>query len=185
MSTRDGQRLAEILATYRAAEDPGGTQLFDVSEALSRAAGEIAFVELTQTEIAMMRADPARIPDLFVIRDHATAEAVARFPPPDGRDVDNHTDAFRHAYASALMTHRFGEEWTARFTAAHEGRPDNDTASMAMDLFNNEVGRGIAAANPDASPLDLADLVQQSVRAGELVVVGPDGRLAWSDDEPR
>lgn len=50
-----------------------------------------------------------------------------------------------------------------------------------MDLHNNEVGRRIAAENPDASREELRNLVEQAVRDGEMVVVGTDGRLDHSD----
>jgi hypothetical protein len=54
-----------------------------------------------------------------------------------------------------------------------------------MDLYNNEVGRQIAAANPDASEEELAGLVAQAVRDGDMVVVAPDGAsLAYSNTIP-
>lgn len=82
------------------------------------------------------------------------------------------------------MTQRFGEEWTRDFATAHERLPNNPATAEAMDLHNNEVGRNIASANPDATPAQLADLVEQAVRGGDTVVVAPnsDGeKLAWSD----
>jgi hypothetical protein len=94
-------------------------------------------------------------------------------------------DPFRHAYANALLTERFGQEWTAAYTKAHEQLPGNASVVEAMDLYNNEVGRGIAAANPDASPEELADAVQQSIENGEMVVVRTDGQgLEWTDRIP-
>lgn len=52
-----------------------------------------------------------------------------------------------------------------------------------MDLYNNEVGRRIAVDNPNASPEELADLVQQAVNNGETVVIRPDGQgLEWSNN---
>ena len=50
-----------------------------------------------------------------------------------------------------------------------------------MDLYNNEVGRKIAVDNPQASPAQLADLVDRALRAGDLVVIAPSGHLAWSN----
>lgn len=124
--------------------------------------------------------DPTKIPDVMAIREQATAQALARFP--NSSEIDNQTDAYRHAYGSALMTQKFGKDWTALFTAAHEGRTNNYQSSESMDLYNNEVGRNIALANPDASPEQLADLVAQSVEGGDMVVIGPSGTsLEWSD----
>lgn len=177
------RRLDEILEKYRVREDPGGTHDFDAPAFLDWLNGEeIPTQQLTQTEIEMLLADPTRITTVMDIRDQATAAAKARFPPPNGSEIDNQTDAFRHAYGRALMTQEFGEEWTAVFTAAHEGREANYQSSESMDLYNNQVGRDIALANPDASPQELADLVQQSVSSGDMVVIGPDGKsLEWSD----
>lgn len=97
---------------------------------------------------------------------------------------DGHQDAFRHAMWNALMTDKFGEEWAEDYGTAHEQQPNSRPASEAMDLHNNEVGRRIAAANPDASTEKLADLVEKAVRDGEMVVIGPDGNLARSNEVP-
>ncbi len=52
-----------------------------------------------------------------------------------------------------------------------------------MDLYNNEIGRQIGMANPDASPQELADLVESAVRDGDTVIVTKDGAgVTWSDD---
>ncbi|WP_102144537.1 DUF6973 domain-containing protein [Mycobacterium hubeiense] len=162
-----------------------GTHEIDFPAWADKLAGkEIPTQELTATEIRMLLTNPTKIKDVFDIKEQATAEATKRFPPPDGvREIDNQTDAFRHAYANALMTQKFGEEWTRNFTTAHEGRENNYGSSEAMDLYNNEVGRRIAVDNPNASPEELADLVQQAVNNGETVVIRPDGKgLEWSNN---
>ena len=94
---------------------------------------------------------------------------------------DGHNDAFRHAFWNARLTSEFGSEWTAQFATAHEARPGNPGMREAMDLYNNEVGRRIAIDNSRATTAQLADLVQQAVRNGDLVVVDQGGRLAWSN----
>ena len=120
------------------------------------------------------------------IEDHA----LERFAPPEGHPVDGahwswsndgHTDAYRHAAWNAEMTRAFGEDWTAAYATAHEMLPGNPAAREAMDLYNNEQGRRIAAENPDASPAELRELVAQAMADGELVVLDRDGQLAWSD----
>lgn len=98
---------------------------------------------------------------------------------------DGHTDAFRHAYWNARLTSEFGENWTKQFTTAHEGLPGNGAVREAMDLYNNEVGRRIAVENPNASPAELADLVQKALDNGELMVVDRSGHLAPSDQVAR
>ncbi|GAB3487869.1 DUF6973 domain-containing protein [Amycolatopsis cihanbeyliensis] len=95
--------------------------------------------------------------------------------------TDGHADAFRHAYWNAMLANRFGQEWTEGYTTAHERKPDNPATSEAMDLHNNEVGRRIAAAHPDAGPDELKQHIEKAVREGDMVVVGQEGRLVPSD----
>ncbi len=131
------------------------------------------------------------------IKDKAFEVSEARYPnnpvPPTvraGREKewqnnDGQRDAFRHAYWNALMTKEFGEPWAKQFATAHEGMPGNPSNREAMDLYNNEVGRQIALANPDATPEQLADLVQKAVTEGKMVVIPRSGNgLEWSDKVP-
>lgn len=127
------------------------------------------------------------------IKDRAFAEGVRRFPdnpvpagiPADRarewQGNDGHRDAFRHAYWNALMTQQFGENWTRAFATAHEGGPGNPANREAMDLYNNEVGRSIGAANRNATPEQLANLVEQALTQGKLTVINGAGNLEWSD----
>lgn len=127
---------------------------------------------------------PARIP--------AAAEAQIRALPPEQQPQaraqyagnDGHRDAFRHTYWNALLAREFGAAWTQQFTTAHEALPGNNGLREAMDLYNNEVGRAIAVANPDATPEQLANLVGRALDEGRLVVVNSNGRLEWSDRVP-
>ncbi|GIJ45295.1 hypothetical protein Val02_21810 [Virgisporangium aliadipatigenens] len=120
------------------------------------------------------------LPRFNDIRNEANAEALRRYPTPDQND--DHFDAFRHTYWSALLTSQYGEDWARRYTSAHEELLGNPAPREAMDLYNNEVGRAIALANPGASERELADLAQAAVREGRSVVVGRDGRtLEFSD----
>ncbi|MEV7606583.1 hypothetical protein AB0N65_14185 [Paenarthrobacter sp. NPDC089322] len=106
------------------------------------------------------------------IHDDAFSVADERFPSEDQND--DHNDAFRHAYWNALMVKEFGVDWAEDYATAHEQLPGNPAPREAMDLYNNEVGRNIAVANPDASAEELADLVEEAVNKGDAVVVGPD-----------
>ena len=112
------------------------------------------------------------------IKEEAFAVAEEHFA--DGSH-NGHQDAFRHTYWNARLTQEFGAEWAEQFTTAHEGVADTPSAEEAMDLYNNEVGRQIAIDNPDASPEEIAGLVQQAADNGELLVIDGDGNLAWSD----
>jgi len=132
----------------------------------------------------------ARYPDAAAPPAGVAAQ-IARAPAAERKGMlrawqknDGHNDAFRHAFWNAMLTQEYGEPWTREFTTAHEARPHNEKVREAMDLYNNEVGRGIGQANPRASRTELAQLVQNAVREGRMVVVGQDGHLAWSDQVP-
>jgi hypothetical protein len=94
---------------------------------------------------------------------------------------DGHRDAFRHAYWSARLTQEYGTDWARAFTTAHEGLPGNVANREAMDLYNNSVGIEIGAANRNATPKELAQLIEQAVSQGKTVVMQSDGKLQWSD----
>ena len=141
---------------------------------------------ITRTEADLLATLwPHELRDLKRLRDHASAEGQLRYPEPTlDRRQDGHQDAFRHAYASALMVRRFGLEFARKLTTAHEGTPPNPAQREAMDLYNNENGRRIASENADAEPPELADRVRHALERGDLVVVDRDKELAFSDRVP-
>lgn len=116
------------------------------------------------------------------IKEDAFSTSEARYHGAGAED--GHQDAFRHAYWNARMTSEYGVDFAAAFGTAHEGVAGNPSDREAMDLYNNEVGRKIASENPDASPQELADLVQQAIEDGEMLVIDGNGDLAWSDQVP-
>jgi hypothetical protein len=118
--------------------------------------------------------------DFKDIHDTAFDVADQRYDPSGGQN-DNHNDAFRHTYWNALMTQRYGEQWAKDYASAHEQIPGNGADREAMDLYNNELGRRIATEHPDASPKELADLVQRAVEDGDAIVIDANGDLAFSD----
>lgn len=131
----------------------------------------------------------ARVPPLSGNAIPPAVEArIQALPAAERQDVrdawprnDGHNDAFRHAYWNARLASDFGAEWTQQFTTAHEGVNPGSSTREAMDLYNNEVGRRIAAEHPDASPAELADHVRAALDTGELVVIDRSGHLAWSN----
>jgi hypothetical protein len=188
--------LTTVRTTYQVADDK-------VIDYHPRAFGAIdipftSAVKITKTEGALLdELTSSRglvgLQQFSGIKDRAFSEAEKRFPdnplpgniPADRarewQGNDGHRDAFRHAYWNALLTQQYGEQWTKAFTTAHEGLPGNTANREAMDLYNNEVGRSIGAANKNATPEQLANLVEQSLNQGKLVVVDRNGSLEWSD----
>lgn len=192
-------RLDRILHDYQIQEDPRGTVIWSPGGIAGLFTDEKR--ELTATEADLMDSlSVFGLRDMREIKGKAETVALERYPKPEnlrpgfpqnpevraGFDSwaqnDGHTDAFRHAYWNALMTKRLGEDFAIRFASAHEGAGGNPADREAMDLYNNEVGRRIATQHPNASEEELADLVQQAIRGGDMVVIDRNGELAWSDD---
>lgn len=169
-------KLLDILEKYQVSADPDGEITVDLPGM------DPQTVTVSEAKL-LARLGPLDAYEVYQIKEEARAEANLRFPS-DGDEHDNHNDAFRHAYANALLTEKFGEEWTQAYTTAHERGPDNPAVVEAMDLYNNEIGRGIATDNPGADSDELAAKVEQAVKGGDMVVVDKDGNLGWSDQVP-
>ncbi|MFE7800388.1 DUF6973 domain-containing protein [Nocardia sp. NPDC057440] len=174
--------LERIVNDYQVAADPDGMVKWPEGtlKALMevKSWGEFEPKDVTASEAAML--DQLSLADkikFYRIMTDAEDTAKDQF----GGEQDDHTDAFRHTYWNARMTQEFGEEWTKEYTSKHEARPDNAAVREAMDLYNNEVGRKIALANPDASPEDLQGLVKDAVDRGDTVLIGQDKNLNWTN----
>jgi hypothetical protein len=117
-------------------------------------------------------------------RNNALQERQRRYGNPGDND-DWCDNAFLHAYWNALMVHLVSSrllsdthypgftavEITKGFADAHEDRPNNPPFEKQMDFWNNNVGRIIATQNPNATPEQLADLIQNEVNAGRVLVM--------------
>ncbi|MCC4608636.1 XVIPCD domain-containing protein [Xanthomonas campestris] len=131
--------------------------------------------ELKETQDLAFRESKRHVPDQPVPDDIPKERAT------EWQFNDGHRDAFRHTYWNALLAKEFGNEWAQSFATAHEGMPGNPANREAMDLYNNQVGRGIAAAHPGASKEQLAQLVGDALKEGKLILMDHEGKLAWSD----
>lgn len=179
-----------ILAEYRV-ESSGEmveyTRLHDLVEDLPgnfELPAEVPLVSQAEAEIL----DELGYTELFQmsqIESQATSTASERYPdilnaPHDG----SHRNAFQHAYWNALMTIHFDQDFAREYGTAHEATPTNPASTEAMDLYNNEMGRRIAADNPNATPEELADLIEEAIRNGDLMVTDHTGQLVYSDQIP-
>ncbi|WP_159080181.1 DUF6973 domain-containing protein [Nocardia suismassiliense] len=178
--------LAQILRDYQVSPDPRGITDYPrdpMVRYLAELLGKTKAFQVTVTEAEMLEKMSLTSQQQFLqMREYAFAEADKRFP--DHGQEDNHNDAFRHAYWNALMVGVRGAEWAQRFATAHEALPGNPKEREAMDLYNNEVGRKIALANPGTDPERLAGLVEDAVRKGDTVVIARSGDLEFSDRVP-
>ena len=81
-------------------------------------------------------------------RDGEAFAAAKRFKnenPTKGTGHNDTVDAFRHAYASFRMSQQMGQRTAKWFMDAHEISSPNPWSETAMDLWNNAVGRELAA----------------------------------------
>lgn len=180
----DEQRHRDLLEKYQVKTDGTTEWPSGLTGWIAEQAG-FEKEQLTEAEAAMlddlqMRKGLVGLKEFSDIRQDALHVAEGKF---DGKGLtDGHADAFRHAYWNALMTQRYGEEWTREFATAHERNPSSHHIPVGMDLHNNEVGRSIAQANPDASPEELATLVEQAVKDGRMVIIDGNDTLVPSDE---
>ena len=61
-----------------------------------------------------------------------------------------------------------GEKKAKRFGDAHEAVEGQPDVELEMDLYNNEVGRRVGAANPDATDEELATIILDLQKRGKL-----------------
>ncbi|GAB3670990.1 hypothetical protein GCM10027597_03240 [Saccharopolyspora tripterygii] len=176
--------IEEILREYQVTPDPEGMVTFP-DGAMGWIAEQFGFEPkpMTAGEASLLTdLGAAGIKDAYDIYERAQASGFEAFGGQGS--TDGHGDAFRHTYWNALLAQRFGAEWTESYTTAHERLPQdqaNASTVEAMDLYNNEVGRGIAEAHPDASPEELARHVEEAVRNGDVLVHDRQGNLNYSD----
>ena len=91
-------------------------------------------------------------------------------------------DAFRHVLWQALNTQSVGEDFTRKWSEAHEySTPLNEvTTDLYMDIHNNDIGVEIGIANPNASPDELKDIIVDRISKGNMVIIR-NGKLVKSD----
>ncbi len=180
----DGDELVDFEATILGIPVPGG-KLEDVTPTEARMLGELDPFELNDLK-GVVDGSRAKAAELYSGDGLPTPPGIAEADRGKWLYNDGHQDAFRHAYWNATMASHQGAEFAEQYATAHEALPESDVNQTreTMDLYNNEVGRRIQAANPDASDGELATLVQDAIGRGEMLVVGADGNLAWSDQVP-
>lgn len=71
--------------------------------------------------------------------------------------VNDHVDAFRHAYANYVLTKQFGAATTKMVGESHERSSPNAWRERVMDLYNNHVGR-VLALRGDRRPAEVVIL---------------------------
>ena len=89
--------------------------------------------------------------------------------------VDNDVDAFRHAYVSGVFTQEYNEQTANLLGWLNEGTSIlSPFGSTNMYLWNNSVGRKLGSKAKNRE--QLADLVRESLKSGELIISLDDPR---------
>ncbi|MFC8047604.1 DUF6973 domain-containing protein [Nocardia sp. NPDC057353] len=182
--------LADILQRFQTAPSDEPATLWPsgiVLERIRALSPDFQPILMTPSEIALLTfrlgtSGPLAVRDIsdfFEIKSQA--ESTAHEVLPDKGQSDGHGDAFRHMYWNALMTQRYGEDWTQRYATAHEELGAAAPTREAMDLYNNSIGRQVAIDNPDATPEQLQGLIMDRIRAGDAIVLDSTGQIEWSD----
>jgi len=182
-------RLAQIMKDYQTDESKGRT-LFPPNWMIRQSGKNVRQEMLTDSEIRqiMKLGRLSRIMEFVALKSEAVETARKAYKgdfdpsnPSQAKD-SGYADAFRHAYWNAMMTKKFGAEWTKEYATRHESIGGNSPAREAMDLYNNELGRRIAAENPNATPEQLQEKVKASISKGEAIVVSPDRQtITWTN----
>jgi hypothetical protein len=161
-----------ILHEYQVADDSGRTR-------------SLVGPNLNQSELDLLGPPFVRVDNALQVdevADESRRVAAARFT---GNNADHSAgNAFQHAYGSALLARRFGDDFARDFATAHERWRGNPGPNEAMDLYNNELGRRIARENPGLTDEQLADRVEAAVRSGGGVVVDATGAVRYADEVP-
>ncbi|MFC3964396.1 DUF6973 domain-containing protein [Nocardia jiangsuensis] len=182
--------LSDILQRFQTAPSDEPATLWPsgvVLERIRALSPDFQPILMTPSEIAMLTSrlgtsGPLAVRDISDFFDiKSQAESTAREVLPDKGQSDGHGDAFRHMYWNALMTQRYGEDWTQRYATAHEELGAAAPTREAMDLYNNSIGRQVAIDNPDATPEQLQSLIMDRIRAGDAIVLDSTGQIEWSD----
>ncbi|MBI2271587.1 MAG: RHS repeat-associated core domain-containing protein [Bacteroidetes bacterium] len=84
------------------------------------------------------------------------------------------SDAFRHAFWSALMTINSNSDFATQMGDAHEKDSKNSSTMRNMDFFNNSVGRIIGSLKGEYDHKKLSLLILDKIKNGELIMVNKD-----------
>ena len=97
----------------------------------------------------------------------AKASNIAREEYPGVLPRNNEADAFRHAYWSFEVARQIGPDAAKEFGDAHERSDPNPIPERLMDLYNNKIGRDLAA-DPRNADRDAREVIREAIREEKL-----------------
>ena len=82
--------------------------------------------------------------------------------------LNDREDAFRHGYASYVLTQSTGAEFAKAAGDAHERSYANPHSERVMDLYNNHIGR-MLALDPSNRDRDPAAVIREALANGQFM----------------
>lgn len=129
---------------------------------------------LNEAEKSFYLQNPRIAYKVYEVEENATRQTDQRFPTMG--KLNTPADAFRHAYATALLARDIGAPNAKYITDMHEMSSNNPPDQRAMDLHNNSVGLRIGSMvirdrHGYRRPTDqeLADITTRALQNGALV----------------
>ncbi len=123
--------------------------------------------KLNEKEERLASANSQKFERTMKLAVKAMLEEEARYNDA-GEDRGN-SNAFLHAYWSALLAKNISIEWSKKWTDAHEEDDDQNEVDRAMDLFNNKLGQNLFM-NGQSDEV-LAVVVENAISAGKGKIV--------------
>lgn len=134
-----------------------------------------AFLQLKGGEIAYGYGHPWRVPMILWVRNKAYNRAYELYE--EWSQEDGAGDAFRHAYAAALLAREFSPSESAYITTLHESG-NNLLDRKNMDLHNNNVGINVykeekfeCYGDREPSDVELEIAVMQAIHEGRTKIL--------------
>ena len=124
------------------------------------------FHTLCKNEVVLCALDPSVMLQSYELANEAVEKTKLIFGRNGWKDE---SDAFRHFYWSALLTHRFGSTVAKIVTDAHESCSRSNLDSD-MDLYNNSLGIDAALKH---SIDDLLQIAEDYFKAKRFNIIKP------------
>jgi RHS repeat-associated protein len=156
--------------------DPDGNEVFeDVDWPPSKLANaKNEWRNCCSQEKTFVSNNPYKAYKMYSNQETAVTMSRGKYPDTDGRGTKR--DAYRHAMWQALNVQSVGEEATREMANAHEYRDGQTLNDLIMDIHNNEVGIEIGRNNPNASPDELSQIIQNRISNGDMIVISDDNK---------
>ena len=128
------------------------------------------FTPKERSEYAKLRILPI-IVALTANEAYKTANKISKEKGWNEAEVhQGRTDAFRHAYWSAILAKKIGPDKAEAVTSLHEKMHKNSELENYMDIHNNSVGIDIIRKNPKISKKRLIEMIIDKIEKSSDII---------------